>query len=375
MKRCLCSLLLVLVLLTPAWAARKPLNSIARDPYISALVIDADTGKTLFEANADTRVYPASVLKLMDLYVILDRIEQGALKLDEMVPVTVEAAKTGGSQVYLDPKEQFSVEDLLYALMVQSANDAAVALATHIAGSKEGFVALMNQKAKALGMNHSEFHSVHGLPPSKGQEPDITTARDLSILCQALAKKPEALKYTSTETRGFRGDSFTMRNHNKLLTQYSGCDGFKTGYYTAAGFSIAATAKKGGVRIIALVMGSKDRKVRDAQAMELLSKGFAMVPPRPEAAVMQPSATTSVTATAVQDQNSPGASSAIQNPAAGEGSTETSSQSATNGKSSWGIFFIGVGAGCLLFLGFLVIAGLLMKRRSGTVRTRYKMRD
>ncbi|MGE4559964.1 MAG: D-alanyl-D-alanine carboxypeptidase family protein [Desulfobulbus sp.] len=375
MKRCLCSLFLVLVLLTPVWAARKPLNSIAQDPYISALVIDADTGNTLFEANADTQVYPASVLKLMDLYVILDRIEQGALKLDEMVPVTVEAAKTGGSQVYLDPKEQFSVEDLLYALMVQSANDAAVALATHIAGSKEGFVALMNQKAKALGMNHSEFHSVHGLPPSKGQEPDITTARDLAILCQALAKKPEALKYTGTQTKGFRGDSFIMRNHNKLLTQYSGCDGFKTGYYTAAGFSIAATAKKGGVRIIALVMGSKDRKVRDAKAMELLSKGFAMVPPRPEAAVVQPALTTPVTATAVQEQDSPGATAEVQSTAAGEGSTESSNQQAANGKSYWGIFFIGIGTGCLLFLGFLVIAGLLMKRRSGTLRTRYKGRD
>lgn len=375
MKRCLCSLLLVLVMLTPAWAARKPLNSIAQDPYISALVIDADTGNTLFEANADTQVYPASVLKLMDLYVILDRIEQGALKLDEMVPVTVEAAKTGGSQVYLDPKEQFTVEDLLYALMVQSANDAAVALATHIAGSKEGFVALMNQKAKALGMNHSEFHSVHGLPPSKDQKPDITTARDLAILCQALAKNPEALKYTGTQTKGFRGDSFIMRNHNKLLTQYSGCDGFKTGYYTAAGFSIAATAKKGGVRIIALVMGSKDRKVRDAKAMELLSKGFAMVPPRPEATMMQPSTTTPVTATAIQEQNSVGSASEVQSPAAGEGGTETSTQQETNGKSRWGIFFIGVGTGCLLFLGFLVIAGLLMKRRSGTVRTRYKGRD
>lgn len=141
------------------------------------LLIEADSGKVLFEANADAKVYPASVLKLMDLYVILDRIQQGKLKLDEMVQVTAEASKTGGSQVYLDPKEQFSVEELLYALMVQSANDAAVALATHIAGSKEGFVALMNQKAQELGMKNSRFHSVHGLPPSDGQEPDVTGPR------------------------------------------------------------------------------------------------------------------------------------------------------------------------------------------------------
>ncbi|MGD9950332.1 MAG: D-alanyl-D-alanine carboxypeptidase family protein [Desulfobulbus sp.] len=376
MKRCLISILLVFLMLTPTWAARKKLSSISQDPYISALVIDVDTGKTLFEANADARIYPASVLKLMDLYVILDRIQQGTLKLDEMVPVTVEAAKTGGSQVYLDPKEQFSVEDMLYALTVQSANDAAVALATHIAGSKEGFVALMNQKAKALGMNNSEFHSVHGLPPSEGQEPDITTARDMAILCQALAKNPVALKYTGTQSRGFRGDAFIMRNHNKLLTQYSGCDGLKTGFYQAAGFSIAATAKKGGVRILALVMGSKDRKIRDAKAMELLSKGFAMVPPRPEAAMVQSPATPPTSATAVPVQSTfSTASSGPQSSASGAENTDSPVEQDTKGKSSWSIFFIGLGTGCLLILGFFMVVGVLSRRRSTTIRTKYRTRD
>ncbi|WP_448872522.1 D-alanyl-D-alanine carboxypeptidase family protein [Desulfobulbus propionicus] len=373
MKRCLLLLVLVLFMLTPTWAARKPLSTIAQDPYLSALVIDADTGQTLFEANADARVYPASVLKLMDLYVILDRIEQGALKLDEMVAVTVEAAKTGGSQVYLDPKEQFSVEDLLYALMVQSANDAAVALATHIAGSKEGFVALMNQKAQALGMNNTTFHSVHGLPPSEGQEPDVTTARDMALLCRELAKRPDTFKYTATQSRGFRGDQFIMRTHNKLLTQYPGCDGFKTGYYQAAGFSIAATAKKGGVRIVTLVLGSKDRKVRDAKAMELLSKGFAMVPPRPEAPVVQPAAAT-LPASAGSAANASAVSSPRQD---GENPAPVASdRQPTKAKSRWGIFFIGVGTGCLLFLGFIVVAGMVMKRHSNTtVRTKYKMKE
>ena len=152
MQRFVLCLLVLILAAAPVWAARNPIQPINKSPYVSALVIDADTGNVLFEDNADARVYPASVLKLMDLYVLLDRIDQGLLKLDEMVPVTAEAYKTGGSQVYLDPKEQFTVEELLYALMVQSANDAAVALATHIAGSKEGFVALMNQKAEALGM-------------------------------------------------------------------------------------------------------------------------------------------------------------------------------------------------------------------------------
>lgn len=373
MKRCLTALLIVALSFSLAWSApppaRKPLTTIAQDPYLAALVIDADTGKTLFEANADAKVYPASVLKLMDLYVILDRIEQGALKLDEMVAVTPEASKTGGSQVYLDPKETFTVEELIYALMVQSANDAAVALATHIGGSKEGFVALMNEKAKALGMKNSLFNSVHGLPPSEGQQPDVTTARDMAILCRELTKRPDALKYTATQTKGFRGEQFIMRNHNKLLTQYSGCDGLKTGYYQAAGFSIAATAKKGGVRIIALVMGSKDRKVRDAKAMELLSKGFAQVPPRPDVAV--PAPTVASTAPGKPAVSAPPPATTDATPIDASAPTQQSAQ----GKSSWGIFFIGLGVGCLLFLGGVVVVGMLMKRRSGTVRSKYHFRE
>jgi D-alanyl-D-alanine carboxypeptidase (penicillin-binding protein 5/6) len=372
MKRITLCMLAVLLLSPFAWAARTPLNVISQDPYVSALVIEADSGKTLFEANADAKVYPASVLKLMDLYVILDRIEQGALKLDDMVQVTPEASKTGGSQVYLDPKEQFPVEDLIYALMVQSANDAAVALATHIGGSKEGFIALMNQKAQALGMKNSRFNSVHGLPPSDGQEPDVTTARDLAILCRELAKRPEALKYTGTQSKGFREDKFIMRNHNKLLTQVAGCDGFKTGYYEAAGFSIAATAKKGGVRIITLVMGSKDRKMRDAKAMELLAKGFAIVPPKPElaGAAAKPTtpATTAGAANATFDTTAPA-------PAEGSAPQDGAAPAAKSEKSGWGTFFIGLGVGFLIFLGFFVVAGFLMKRRSGGVRSKYKNRD
>jgi len=366
------------------WAARSPLNAISKDPYVSALVIDADTGKTLFAENADAKVYPASVLKLMDLLVILDRIEHGALKLDQMVQVTTEAAKIGGSQVYLDPKEQFPVEDLIYALMVQSANDAAVALATHIAGSKEGFVALMNQKAQELGMKNTRFHSVHGLPPSAGQEPDVTTARDFAILCRELAKRPEALKYTGTQTKGFREDKFIMRNHNHLLTQVAGCDGFKTGYYQAAGFSIAATAKKGGVRIIALVMGSKDRKVRDAKASELLAKGFTIVPPNPElmtaasqslATQRQQATTPGTTARSVPPL--PALKATTEPKADGAVTVQQESESAppsTAKDSGWGKFFIGLGIGFILFLVFFIAAGFLMKRRT-RILSKYKNRS
>jgi D-alanyl-D-alanine carboxypeptidase (penicillin-binding protein 5/6) len=382
MKRFVLTVLFLVLMVPAAWGAapRKPLNTLAQDPYVSALVVEADSGKVLFEANADAKVYPASVLKLMDLYVILDRIEQGALKLDEMVQVTAEAAKTGGSQVYLDPKEQFPVEELLYALMVQSANDAAVALATHIAGSKEGFIALMNQKAQELGMKNSKFHSVHGLPPSEGQEPDVTTARDMALLCRALAKRPEALKYTSTQSKGFREDKFMMRNHNKLLGQVAGCDGFKTGYYQAAGFSIAATAQKGGVRMIALVMGSKDRKVRDAKAIELLAKGFTIIPPKPElvgasapkpaSAQSQPAANPATFAT-----SAPSTGDATATAAAERQQGAASEQTAPAGDGGWGKFFIGLGIGFILFLALFGGAIVLMKRRTGSVRSRYKNRD
>ncbi|MBL4901940.1 D-alanyl-D-alanine carboxypeptidase [Desulfotalea psychrophila] len=274
-----------------AWAGRAPITTVATEPYASALVLDADTGEILFSRNADAPVYPASTLKLMVLLVILDRVKQGTLQLDEMVQITVEAYKMGGSQVYLDPKEQFSIEDLLYALMVQSANDAAVALAIHIAGSKETFVALMNNKAKDLGMKNTTFHSVHGLPPSRGQKVDVTTAEDFGILCRHLSTRPEVFKYTGTKVKEFRGGEFIMRTHNHLLDEVDGCDGFKTGYFTKAGFSIAATAKRNGVRIIAIVMGSQNRKVRDAKAIEMLNKGFANIPARPEAVIMAADAT------------------------------------------------------------------------------------
>jgi serine-type D-Ala-D-Ala carboxypeptidase (penicillin-binding protein 5/6) len=376
MKRCLVSLLLVLLMIPAAWAARAPVNTLAQDPYASALLIEAESGKVLFEANADAKIYPASVLKLMDLYVILDRIEQGSLRLDEMVQVTPEASKIGGSQVYLDPREQFSVEELLYALMVQSANDAAVALATHIAGSKEGFIALMNQKAQELGMKNSRFHSVHGLPPSEGQEPDVTTARDMALLCRALAKRPEALKYTSTQSRGFRDDKFIMRNHNKLLGQVAGVDGFKTGYYQAAGFSIAATAQRGGVRMIAIVMGSKDRKVRDAKTTELINKGFTIIPPKAELTVTQPKPTApqaKPTSGGVTFATPP---TTDASPSSGKEDQQGASAGSTEkGGGSWGTLLIGIGIGFLIFLLAFGGAVLFMKRRGGSVRSRYKKRD
>jgi D-alanyl-D-alanine carboxypeptidase (penicillin-binding protein 5/6) len=267
----------IILLLCCAASTATALATMSRNPYSGAIVIDAATGKSLFEDHADAKAYPASVTKLMVLLVILDAVDSHRLKLNEQVTVTAESSKIGGSQVYLKENEVMSVDELLYALIVQSANDAATALAIHYASSKEAFVGLMNKRAKEIGMKDTVFHSVHGLPPGKGQLPDVSTPRDIARLCQELLKKPDVLKYTSTKERSLRaksGDPFVMRNHNPLLRNMKGCDGLKTGYFRAGGFSIAATATSNKQRAIAVVLGSTDRKVRDAKAKKILSEGL-----------------------------------------------------------------------------------------------------
>ncbi len=356
MKRLTLLLMVCLFATQPAWAGRAKLDPIAKDPYLSALVIDADTGNVLFSEHPELKVYPASVLKMMNLLVVLDLIEQGRVKLEDMVQVTPEASKIGGSQVYLDPKERFTVDDLLYALAVQSANDAAVALAIHVAGSKEGFVAMMNDKAAALGMKDTKFHSVHGLPPSEGQQVDQTTANDLALLCRALIARPNALKYTGTKERPFREGKFIMRNHNHLLGSVDGVDGFKTGYFEAGGFSIATTAKRGGVRIIAIVMGSKDRKVRDAKTKELLAMGFAAVPPKPDMPTIADAAEPAPAKATI--------AAAPDTPAAQQAASAPAQESAKASMGGWKSFLVGGAAG-FMFFGLL---SLILGKRGAAKR-------
>ncbi len=261
---------------------QKPKGCISKVPYIGAIIIDADTGAVLFEDKADAPGYPASTLKLMTLLVIQEKIDAGQVKLSDMVKVSVAACKTGGSQVYLDPKETFSVEDLLYAMMIQSANDAAVALAEHVGGTKEGFIEMTNAKAQQIGMSNTRFASVHGLPPSAGQKNDISSARDMATLSRELCKHPAVFTYTSASYRQFRANTakpFDMRTHNPFLKEnVEGCDGFKTGYTATAGWSIVVTCKRNGRRVIVVVLGSEERKMRDAKARELLSRAFTLLP-------------------------------------------------------------------------------------------------
>lgn len=278
-------LLLAGVFAVHAQSGRAVIAEKVKSPYLCAVAVDGHSGRVLFDDGADVQAYPASVLKLMDLYIVLDRVQQGRLRLDELVKVTKEAANTGGSQVYLKEAEQFTVDELLYALMVQSANDAAVALAIHVGGSKEGFVALMNEKAAALGMKNTKFSSVHGLPPAAGQTVDLTTPRDLALLARALIlQHPDALKYTSTKSRTFRPDKdeksgrMNLTSHNKLLETLAGCDGLKTGYFKAGGYSSVVTAARDGHRVITVVLGSGPEidygRARDKKAAEITEKAF-----------------------------------------------------------------------------------------------------
>ena len=281
---------------TPA-PAQQPRTSVARNPYLGAVAIDADTGKTLFEDKADIPGYPASTLKLMTLLVIQEKIDAGAVKLTDLVSVSAKASKTGGSQVWLDTREKIRLEDLLYALMIRSANDAAVALAEHVSGSTEAFVALMNARAAKLGMENTRFATPHGLPPSAGQKHDISTARDLAILCREMCKHPAIFPYTATAFRQFRAPAeeaadgpdaqrpiyvpnatpIDMLTHNPFLKpphKIEGCDGFKTGYTASAGYSIAVTCKRNNRRVIVVVLGSENRLTRDAKAKEILDRAW-----------------------------------------------------------------------------------------------------
>lgn len=257
---------------------------LVRADYKGAIVMDAASGAVLHEENSDVVSPPASVTKLMTFLVVHDALLAGKLQLSTPVPVAKEDAKIGGTQVWLDPRESFPVEELLYALMIQSANDAANALARAAAGSREAFVVQMNARAKSLGLTHTTFRSPHGLPPAnrKIEDGDLTSPRDLALLSRELLLHTDILKYSSVKTRpfgtGVRAEPVVMTNHNHLLGAVAGCDGLKTGFTNAAGFCLAATAQRDGKRVIAVVMGSPDRRTRDAHVRRLIEEGLAKIP-------------------------------------------------------------------------------------------------
>jgi D-alanyl-D-alanine carboxypeptidase (penicillin-binding protein 5/6) len=247
---------------------------VPQEPCKAFIVTEAISGKVLEEQNMHERRPPASMTKLMVAYIVLDKIAKGELHLTDRVPVSREASKIGGSQVYLKEGEEFSLEDMMRAIMIASANDAAYAVSELVAGTNVEFVNLMNEKAKAIGMNDTEFSSVHGLPPGKGQKEDLTSCYDMALLAREILKYPKIIEWTSTKMGEFRGGAFTLNNHNKLLSRMPEVDGLKTGYYSSAGFNVVATAKKGELRFVTVVMGSPSSKARDGLAVEKFKRFF-----------------------------------------------------------------------------------------------------
>lgn len=263
--------------------------------YKGAIIMEAGSGRVLFEENADTVTPPASVTKLMTFLIVHDAIRSGAISLQTPVTVSAADSKIGGTQVWLKQGETFPVEELLYALMIQSANDAAHALASTVAGTPAAFVERMNAKARELGMTQTTFRTPHGLPPTSRRisEGDLTSPRDLARLSRHLISETDILRYSAVKLRAFRDGQPTgrieMRNHNHLLGSVAGVDGLKTGYTAGAGFCLAATAERNGRRIIAVIMGSPERKTRDIKMAELIERGFASLPaPPPESVVSSP---------------------------------------------------------------------------------------
>jgi serine-type D-Ala-D-Ala carboxypeptidase (penicillin-binding protein 5/6) len=242
--------------------------------YVEACVLEPVTGTMIFEVN-DHQPWPtASLAKMMLMYIVAQKLDDGSLKLSDQITTSAKASKTGGSQVYLKEGETFSLDDMMKAVVVHSANDASVAVAEYIAGSTEAFVVLMNQKAAELGMKDTHYYSVHGLPPGPGQQADVASAYDLAILARAMLEYPQILKWSSIDDTKFRNGTFDLRNTNHMVRTYPGCDGLKTGFYDKAGFNVVATAKRGNMRLVAVVLGTTHKLTNFKMASEMMSQGF-----------------------------------------------------------------------------------------------------
>ncbi len=280
--------------------------------YKGYVVTDAATGKILLEDNASTVAPPASMTKIMTFLIVADAIKAGTIALDTPVRITNEDMGMGGTGVWLDPRETFTVEELLLATMIQSANDAAHALSRAAAGSREAFVERMNARAQALGMTRTRFTSPHGLPPSSRQlaDSDLTTPADFAILCREAIATTDILRYSAIKTQTFGASSrppdkqIRMDNHNKLLGRVAGVDGLKTGYTKAAGYCLSATAERNGRRLIVVIMGSFGvggqidmGRSRDLKTIELIERGFATLAAQSPATPASPLVTAPATAT------------------------------------------------------------------------------
>ncbi|MEE4217669.1 MAG: D-alanyl-D-alanine carboxypeptidase family protein [Xanthomonadales bacterium] len=235
----------------------------------SYILVDFNSNRVLVEHNADLQVEPASITKLMTAYAVFSELDEGNITLDELVPISEKAWRTGGSRMFIDPKMQVSVEDLIRGMVVQSGNDASVALAEHVAGSEEAFADLMNHYAEKLGMTATHFVNATGLPDPQ----HYTTARDIAVLSAATVRDFPGF-YAWYSEKEFTFNSIRQHNRNTLLWRDPAIDGLKTGHTEAAGYCLAASAKRDGMRLISAVMGSSSESARASETQTLLNYGF-----------------------------------------------------------------------------------------------------
>lgn len=239
-------------------------------PCKSALLMDFESGKILYELNPHEKMPPASVTKIMTMLLTMEAIERGEIKYDDIVTGSAYAKSMGGSTIFLDEGEQLTVDEILKGIAVASGNDACVAIAEHICGSTQEFVAKMNQRAKELGMVNTNFVNCNGLDA----ESHYTTAYDIALMSRELMKHEDIFKYTGIWMDSLRNGEFTLSNTNKLIRFYDGATGLKTGSTSNAGFCISATAKRDNLHLIAVIMNSPTSKERQFAASSLLNYGF-----------------------------------------------------------------------------------------------------
>lgn len=263
-------IILLLILIIPVTVKAEELDLTAK----SSILIEASTGEILSEKNSDEKLAPASMTKIMTMLLIMESLEKNEYTLDDKLNISTNAASMGGSQVFLEAGSELKVKELLKAIAIASANDAAVAMAEYTAGSTESFVNLMNEKAASLGCTNTTFKNVHGLDA----EGHLTTAKDMAIMARELLKYEEILNYSSIYEEFLNkpdGSSTWMVNTNKLIKYYNGLDGLKTGFTKNAGYCLTATAKRNNMRLISVVMNEPTTEKRSSDTIKLLNYGFA----------------------------------------------------------------------------------------------------
>lgn len=270
--------LLTLVLIIPSQCMEVRADLELASP--SVVLMESSTGQILYEKNADEQRSPASITKIMTLILIFDELEKGTLELTDQVTTSAHAKSMGGSQVFLEEGEQQSVETLIKCIVIASGNDASVTMAEHIAGSEPEFVSRMNARAKELGMEHTNFEDCCGLTDSSNH---YTTAHDVALMSRELITHyPQILNYSSiwmediTHVTRQGSKPFTLSNTNKLVRSYEGCIGLKTGSTSTAKYCVSAVAERDGIRMLAVVMGAPDYKVRFSDAASMLNYGFGI---------------------------------------------------------------------------------------------------